>query len=182
MLATVADARRRLLSPSATIIPRAGSLFALAVQLRPAAHAGLQLDDLNVFLCDLPMTPEPLASAKLQHMQPHEWVRLAPPIPLFTWEWASVPIERLKDSGTSAPLPLRFERSGVFNALLLYFTLDLDGEPLNSVSSGPESATSHWDQGARWLPSARHRAVNAPCLPIPIDQKLCAAARRPKRV
>ena len=39
---------------------------------------------------------------------------------------------------------------GILNALLIYFSLDLDGAI--SYSSGPESAGSHWEQNTRWLP------------------------------
>ena len=101
VLATVADARRRLLAPDACILPRAGALFALAVELRPPAHAGLQLDDHNLFLCDLPMTPEPLASAKLQHVAPGAWKQLAKPVRLFEWQWATAPIGSLRQAGSS---------------------------------------------------------------------------------
>ena len=156
ILASVADARRRLLSPTAIVIPRAASVFVLAVELRTANHAGLLLDDHNIFLCDLPMTPEPLASAKVQHLKPTEWKQLSKPMRLFTFELANAPLEGLREGGTSPPLPFSIERSGVFNALLLYFSLDLDGDPSNIVTSGPECATSHWDQGARWLPMECH--------------------------
>lgn len=57
ILTTVADARRRLLAPSASIIPRGGALWAIGVQCRPARHCGLDLSDQNLFLCDLAGAP-----------------------------------------------------------------------------------------------------------------------------
>ena len=47
-------------------------------------------------------------------------------------------------------MPLPITDDGVLNALLIYFSLDLDGE--HRYSSGPESPQSHWEQNTRWLP------------------------------
>ena len=154
ILTTVADARRRLLAPDAAIIPMGGALWALAVELRPPQHEGLRLDALQVFHCDLAMTPEPLASVKLQHLvEGRDYRCLAAPIKIFTFgSWADAPIDTLCEARTSPPLPLRVTADGVMSALLIYFTLDLDGDPANAYGSGPQTKRSHWEQNARWLP------------------------------
>lgn len=46
--------------------------------------------------------------------------------------------------------PLAITADGTLNALLLYFSLELDAE--HSYSSGVECAESHWEQNTRWLP------------------------------
>ena len=151
ILSTVTDARRRLLSPSATILPQAGAIWTLAVEIRPVAHDGLRLDDMHTFLCDLALTPEPLATVKLQHLRPGvDYRPLSAPLRLFDFDFANGDLDDLLAKRTTAALPLEMTTDGVLNALLLYFTLDVDGT--HRYSSGAESTGSHWEQNTRWLP------------------------------
>ena len=55
-------------------------------------------------------------------------------------------------STTTPPLKLRFSATGTLNCFAVHFTLDLDGNPENCISSGRENLSSHWEQNARWLP------------------------------
>ena len=157
ILTTVADARRRLLSPRACIIPCAAAIWALAVEMRPPEHAGFQLHAFQSFHCDLPMTPEPIANAKLQHMvEGVDYRVLAKPIKLFSFDdWATRPAETICEERTSPPLPLDITHDGVMSAVLIYFSISLDGEADHGYGSGPAFAGSHWEQNCRWLPHER---------------------------
>lgn len=81
-----------------------------------------------------------------------DYVRMTKPIELFEWDFAGSDLDDLTAARTSAPLPVRFIASGVMNAFLVYFTLDLDGSPANAYGSGTDYPGSHWEQNARWLP------------------------------
>lgn len=154
VLTSVSDARTRLLSPSACVLPRGGAIWALAVEMRPQMRDGIALDDQMIFLCDLSTTPEPLANVKLQHLAPGKDYRpLAAPLRLFDFDWAGCsPPDALCARRTTQPLPMRITSDGVLSALLVYFTIDLDGDPANGYGNGPEFARSHWEQNCRWLP------------------------------
>ena len=166
VLTSIADARRRLLHPAAAIIPRAGAIFTLAVELRPPPVAATEsarpapaqsndqmaLDDHQIFLCDLSATPEPLANVKLQHIAPGGYRALAPPLRLFAFDWAACEPADALCAARSVQHQLRVTADGILSAMLIYFTLDLDGDPAHAISSGPENPTTHWEQNARWLP------------------------------
>ena len=80
------------------------------------------------------MTPQPLASVKLQHLEGRDYRRLcAAPVKIFAFDsWAHAPVDSLCEARTSPPLPLEVSDDGVMSALLIYFTLDLDGDPANA--------------------------------------------------
>ena len=164
VLTSIADARRRLLTPEAMIVPRAGRIFALPVSLRARGPPGLALDDLNGARCDQCVLSYPFHSTKLQRIAPSEYEVLGDAVELFDFDWAHAELGGDLERGrTSPPLPLRFRRGGVFNALVLYFTLQMDAEPGmareldgaegdDDYSSGLDNAHTHWDLPARFLP------------------------------
>ncbi len=107
--------------------------------------ASLILDSIQV------TTAQPNDSMKLQHLRGlHR--RLAPPLKIFDFDWASADLAKLEQPRASAPLPLRIERAGRLTALVVYFDLDLDGRAENVLCTGPDSPNIAWDQGARFLP------------------------------
>ena len=60
VLASIADARKRLLTPEALIVPRGSRMFVQPISLRSKGPPGISLDDLNVFHADqvvIPSTP-----------------------------------------------------------------------------------------------------------------------------
>ena len=114
----------------------------------------------------------PYHSAKIQRLPPSEYEILGPAVEVFDFDWSIAPFGHLEAGRTSKTLPLRFTRGGVFNALLILFTLQMDaadgmaeadaaapdGEPCDregidsDYTSGPENLETHWDQPARYLP------------------------------
>ena len=109
VLTTVADARRRLLKPDARILPRGGSLYALPVELKVPDAAGLETCDLGLFSCDQLLSLScPLDSVKTQQLAPGQCTRLAPPMRLFDFEWATSPLDELLRSRSTERLPLTF--------------------------------------------------------------------------
>ena len=164
VLTTVADARRRLLTKDAIILPQGGAVWALAVELLPPAagasasrDGGLASSDTHTFqsLHALSLlTANPNDSV---HLQFHEHRPLGPPVQLATFDWAHAPLDTLTAegaTGASAPLPLRVDADGCMSALIVYLTLDLDGDPGNIISTAPDSPNLAWEQVARHMPMA----------------------------
>ena len=153
ILTSVADARRRLLAPSACILPSRAAIWCMAVEARPKPHEGIELDAHDLFLCDLALSPEPLATLKLHHMRPSDdYTLLSRPLRLFDFDLAGASLDRMLEPRTTDRLPLAITAGGVLNALVIYFSLDLDGNPAHAYSSGLDSAGSHWEMNTRWLP------------------------------
>jgi type II protein arginine methyltransferase len=151
VLTTIADARRRLLSPNAAIIPCGASVFALPVQMRIGTRSGLALDDLNLFSTDMAFAPRAHTGCKLQHWPPDEHVRLAPPLRLFEFDFAHTPIDELACSRSAPELSVTFERDGLLTAFLIYFELHADR--MHRFSNGPhQPRLVAWDQSVRYLP------------------------------
>jgi len=47
---------------------------------------------------------------------------------------------------------LRFTRTGIFNSLVFYFSLNMDDCGENGYTSGLENEATHWDLPTRFLP------------------------------
>lgn len=67
MLTTIADARRRLLSEDAAIIPCGAKVFTQPLEMRVSHRAGFALDDVNLFASDMALAPRSHSGVKLQH-------------------------------------------------------------------------------------------------------------------
>ena len=164
VLATVADARRRLLRPGALVIPSAGSLHMVAVEMRAPrrrdnvgrrggdGHDGpIDLSAWDVCRSDQLLSPQPVCAAKLQQLRRGAYRRLSEPIELFEWQWATMPIETI-EAPRSRELPLRLTAAGTLNAFVVYFRLHCDDEHV--YDSGPDNPhrAPCWDQSVRYLP------------------------------
>ena len=167
VLPTVADARRRLLRPGATVIPSAGSLHMIAVELRaPRRRDGgggggggvgglgdgpIDMSAWDACRSDQLLSPQPVCSAKLQQMRRGAYRRLSDPIELFDWQWGTMPIEHI-EAPRSRELLLRLTASGSLNAFVVYFRLRCDDD--NVYDSGPDNPhrAPCWDQSVRFLP------------------------------
>ena len=129
VLSSISDARRRLLTPSAYIVPRGGRMFALPVSYRAVAPpgSGIALDDLNLIRSEQLVLSHPYYHTKLQRLEESEYEVLGPPVQLFEWDWAhEEPPGHHGMGGTLPPTPMPMSKSGVLNGLLLYFTLQMD--------------------------------------------------------
>ena len=156
VLTTVADARRRLLTKDAIILPQGGSLWCVAVELLPPALTSNDTTPFQPIVALGGVSMNPNDSIKLQDYEGQCKV-LAPPIRLLDFDWAHAPLSKLTPEGAageSARLPLRVHTAGVLTSLVVYLTLDLDGTEENIICTGPESANVAWDQCARHLPMA----------------------------
>ena len=93
-------------------------------------------------------------SIKLQHQREGtNYRRLSEPLKLLSFDWAHASLDSLgATAGESRRLPLRITRSGALTTLVVYLTLDLDGDPGNVINTGPDSPNRAWDQCARHLP------------------------------
>ena len=176
VLSSISDARRRLLTPDALIVPRAGKMFVLPVCLRARGPPGIELDEMNMPLTDQVILSSPYHSVKLQRLPSSEYDILGPPVEVFDFDWAHAEPGELEAGRTCAVKQLTFSRGGVCNALLLTFSLQMDaeagmaeadaaaadGEPIDlqgvdaDYSSGMDNPETHWDQPARFLPIELH--------------------------
>ena len=177
VLSSIADAKKRLLTPEAMIVPRAGRMQLVPVCLRARGPPGIELDEMNEPLTDQVILSFPYHSAKIQRLPASEYEVLGPPVEIFDFDWANAnDVEELGGGRTCKPVSLTFTRGGVCNALLLTFTLQMDadpklphldaraegGEPIDlegidsDYSSGVDNPETHWDQPARFLPIELH--------------------------
>ena len=145
VLSSVEDARRRLLTPAAPIIPRGGTLYALPVELRAPRRCNFDLGELNVFHTDQGFAPRGRASVKLQELPETDWRALAPPIEVFRFDWASAPLDEICKPRHNPSLLARIKDDGVLNAFVVYFRLHLDDD--DAFDTGPANPKLvAWDQ------------------------------------
>ena len=152
VLNSIGDARRRLLAPGAAVIPWGGRLLALPIQLRAVGPEGVSLDALNAERSVQVVLTRPYYAAKLQRLSPRDYRVLGPAVTLFEYDWRGEPIDTLTRERHSAAQPLAFDAAGVFNALALVFTLQMDEDASNDYSDGLDNPSTHWDQPIRFLP------------------------------
>ena len=153
VLTTIADARRRLLTPDAAVIPCGAAIYALPIEMRIGERAGFALDELNTFATDMSLAPRAHAGCKLQRFPAEDYKVLAKPIKLFDFDFARTPIEQLAKGRTNSSLFIEVERSGLLTAFLIYFDLRCDTAAGNRFSNGPATRQLvAWDQSMRCLP------------------------------
>jgi len=152
ILMSHADARRRLLVPSPTVIPWGGRLLAIPIQLRLPTPAGVTMNAITAQRTEQVILTRPYHSFKLQRCPPSDYKILADPIQLFDFDWGSGPIDTLANSRESPPTPFTFKASGIFNAMAIIFTMQMDDLPEGDYSGGLDNLDTHWDQPIRFLP------------------------------
>ena len=84
-LTSIADARRRLLTPGAPIVPKGGAIYAIAAQVCAPEQCGFALDELNLFLADAPFRTGDYSNdgRKCQLDGPRHYTPLSAPLCLF---------------------------------------------------------------------------------------------------
>ena len=153
VLTTIDDARRRLLSEQAQIIPSSATVHAQAVELRVGAIAGFRCDDFNLFATDATLAPRATAGCKFQAVPEHRRRTLAPPLTLFDFDFAHDDLAALAVGRRRDDLSLDIERDGVLSGLLVYFTLRCDQSGNNDFDSGPANEKLvAWNQSLRTTP------------------------------
>ena len=86
---TIDDARRRLLTKHATVIPSGATVHAQAVELRVGEVAGFACDDFNLFATDATQAPKGTTGCKLQYVPDHCHKKLSKPLQLFDFDFAT---------------------------------------------------------------------------------------------
>ena len=167
VLPSISDARNRLLTPEALIVPRASKMYIQPVSYRSKGPPGILLDDINVMRTDQLVLSFPYHSGKLQRCDSTEYEILGPALEVFDFDWSLAEPGSLEEGRTNqSPLTLKFSRGGVCNCLMILFTLQMDakegmekadGEDYdphvdNDYSSGMDNEYTHWDNPMRFLP------------------------------
>lgn len=137
ILATLADARARLLKPDAIIIPQRATVFAIPIQC--AAISGERVVDKAAGF-DITPFNELMPRLYLQtHLDRYDWRPLASPTELFHFEFTSDGPGTAETSARIVPVA-----DGTAHAVALWFRLDLDAETF--ISTGPMDPPTHWGQ------------------------------------
>ena len=137
ILETVGDARARLLSPNASILPASATVFAAAVDCAAIAlersvsdAAGFDVAPFNQ------LTPQQYLQTDLAR---YDWQPLSAPVALFDFDFNDV--NPSPDETVQSLMPLA---DGTAHAVALWFRLDLDEQ--TSISTGPADLATHWQQ------------------------------------
>lgn len=147
---SIADARRRLLTPAAEIIPRRGGIWCVPLDVMGGRARGgdLDLGALNALGCDGAVGAMRAVCIKLQHLDEGAYARLAEPVRVFDIDFLTA----AADDRETRTFEVTFTAPGKLNALLLWFDLDL-GEGLPRLANGPDDPELCWDQNLRYLPA-----------------------------
>ena len=158
VLASVLDARRRLLKPGAPCIPLGATVYALAVSLHAPERRGLRLEELS-FACDQVLSSGVPSGLKLQQLPSEAYTALAQPVELFSLDFGS--------NGTNGPsveIDVIATNAGALNAFVVWFRLHLDAT--HEYSSGPDNPSAvAWDQCVFHLP-VEVRVAEGEVLPV----------------
>ena len=150
---TIDDARRRLLTKHATVIPSGATVHAQAVELRVGEVAGFACDDFNLFATDATQAPKGTTGCKLQYVPDHCHKKLSKPLQLFDFDFATGDLRALAAGRTRDDLSALIEADGVLTAFLVHFSLRCDESGSNTFHSGPSnSKLVAWDQSLRVMP------------------------------
>jgi tetratricopeptide (TPR) repeat protein len=142
IIATVRDARARLLSPTATVLPASGTVFALPIdcaaitlERHVSDAAGFDVAPFNR------LTPQHYLQTDLSR---YKWRPLTEPVELFRFDFMEdrMPDDRPQFAEESRRLiPVA---DGTAHAVALWFRLDLYAEI--SIATGPMDPPTHWQQ------------------------------------
>ena len=137
ILETVADARARLLSPNALILPAAATVFAVPIDCAAIASerhvseaAGFNVRPFNA------LTPQHYLQTELAR---YDWRPLSEPAELFRFDFTGDDAGYAETTVRLTPLC-----DGTAQAIALWFNLALDNE--TNIATGPMDPPTHWQQ------------------------------------
>ena len=159
VLPTIKDARERLLvRDDPIVIPSGAKVYVVPVEDRVEApaegpRAGLQLDDMNIFACDSPLSPRAHAGCKLQRKAEGAYRVLHPSVELFDFDFARGDLGSYM-RGRTRDVSITMKEGGLLTAMVLHFVLRCDDDDhQHHFASGPANADLvAWDQSVRHLP------------------------------
>jgi type II protein arginine methyltransferase len=137
ILATIADARARLLKPGAAIIPHSAVIYAMpiesadiAAERRVDEAAGFDISPFNALRPRLYLQTD---------LAKYDWRPLAAPAELFRFDFT-----RDGPAGAETSVRLLPNSDGVAHAIAFWFRLALDDE--TALATGPTDPPTHWKQ------------------------------------
>jgi tetratricopeptide (TPR) repeat protein len=136
-LETMADARARLLTPDAVIVPAAATVFAQPIECAAIAAERLVTEASGFDVAPFnALTPRHYLQTDLTR---YGWRPLGEPAEIFRFDFTCDAPYR--DEATVRLTPLA---DGTAHAIALWFSLDLDGE--TAIATGPMDPPTHWQQ------------------------------------
>ena len=149
ILATVADAHRRLLKPNARLIPNCLSIYALPMTMPEQRRSQVLFTPevvpgwLQAYGLDFSAYVDFCAGQSFHTLakahKVREWPRLSVPLLVAELDLRQPPV-----GGFSRQHRLRFGQDGWLNAVLVYFQADLGGEEVLSVHPDQTSPQNSW--------------------------------------
>lgn len=139
VLRSVYDAKKRLCTPGATMVPRGATLVAVPIEWR----SGLKPKDAKHGVDGTALGGVYTAEngSENVYLEDHDWRALAAPLEAFEFDFKNT---------TEPPrqvdkvLEFRVPETGVCNAVAVYFELELDER--RHLSTGPDARRTHWPQ------------------------------------
>jgi len=142
ILETFADARARLLTPNAAIIPAGATVFAVPVESRQIAAerrvghvAGFDLGPFNDVVS---------GSYSQTDLTRYDWRPLAAPVEIFRFDFTHA-----RPGAAATSLRLTPDADGTAHAIAFWFRLALDHR--GAIDTGPDAAPTHWKQAVHAL-------------------------------
>jgi precorrin-6B methylase 2 len=153
ILATITDARARLLKPDAIIIPKSATVFAVPIECAEIAServvdtaSGFDISPFNDLMPRL---------YQQTFLMRYEWRPLAAPAPLFHFDFAANEPDTSDVSARITPIA-----DGTAHAIALWFILDLDDK--TTIATGPTDPPTHWGQAVYAVNPATDLKQNEP--------------------
>ncbi|KAL4447971.1 hypothetical protein ABPG75_005190 [Micractinium tetrahymenae] len=147
VLHILAAAQARLLRPGAAMVPAAARVFCQPIQLRTSRVLGWDCSQANRWRWRPDYEGLELGKCR------DRWVALAPPQEVFAFDFRDVFPHM---APAEVALDLAFEAEGVFNAVAMWFELQLDEEASLSTSPYADKGLT-WQQAVQWMPEVAVR-------------------------
>lgn len=145
VLHILAAASQKLLLPTATLVPCSATVYCQPIEMRLDSFNGFDLQQANRWRWRPDYEGLELAKCR------DTWRPLGDPVKVFEFDFYEV--ERNMQP-SQAMLELNFTEDGVFNAVAMWFVLDLDEETSLSTSPYIDKGPT-WQQAVQWMPEIK---------------------------
>ncbi len=142
-LPSLRHANEQLLTPGGSMIPRAGRIKAVLVEVpeRRATHPLRDVCGFDLSSFERLRDPNKYITVRLEH---ENVIELTPLITAWEVDFANLPPATQDTAPNLHPLELVASTNGTVHGVAFWFELDLDTQI--NMNSGPEGALKHWQQ------------------------------------
>lgn len=144
----LAAAKEQLATRRAVFLPASARVFAQPIQMRVETVAGFDVQQANRWRWRPDYEGLNLECCRDQ------WLALGDPVEVFVFDFAQT-VENMRPQSHS--LEFAFSHDGVFNAVAVWFELQLDEEEMLSTSPHRNGRGPTWQQAIHWVQERRVR-------------------------